>query len=84
MAINFCPDCGTTLAGPRKFCKTCRLSFSGDDKLGTSVPMVVNNLSQDHQKLQSSDNNALPLFLVGFGLFLLSILLVTPIFLPGI
>jgi len=83
MTINFCPECGTTLAGPRKFCKVCRLSFSGDKNLGMSVPVVVNNQIENRPNMES-DNGALPLFLVGLGLFFLSILLVTPIFLGGV
>ena len=83
MSTNFCPDCGAVLAGPRKFCKNCRVSFSVDERLGKSAPTVVNSLPQNLQKEASGDNGALPLFLVGLGLFFFSILLVTPLFFAG-
>ena len=83
MAVIFCPECGTTLAGPRKFCQNCRLSFSGDKNLGMNIPVVVNNQTGNRPNEEGGDNGALPLFLVGLGLFFLSILLVTPLFLAG-
>ena len=51
--------------------------------MGTSVPVVVNNQIENQPNI-GSDNGALSLFLVGLGLFFLSILLVTPFFLVGV
>ena len=84
MSTNFCPDCGTVLAGPRKFCKNCRISFANDKKIRRQIPIVVNTERESNQGGDGGDNNALPLFLVGLGLFFFSILLITPIFFAGI
>ena len=84
MSTNFCPECGTALAGPRKFCKHCRVSFSSDKKIGRQIPLVVNTGNEHNQVGDEGNNNALPLFLVGLGLFFFSILLITPIFFAGI
>ena len=84
MSTNFCPDCGTVLAGPRKFCTNCRVSFSNDKKIGRQIPIVANTERDSSQSGDGGSNNALPLFLVGLGLFFFSILLITPIFFAGI
>ena len=83
MVMHFCPDCGTTLAGPRKFCKVCRLSFSDSIGVSNNMPVVIKNTDADSVKVNDSSGTALSLFAIGAGLFFFSILLVTPIFFFG-
>ena len=83
MVMHFCPDCGTTLADPRKFCKVCKLSFSNSVGVGDSMPVVVKNTDANSVKKNDSSGNALALFAIGAALFFFSILLVTPIFFFG-
>ena len=82
--MHYCPDCGTTLAGPRKFCKVCRLSFSDSAGLGDSMPVVVKNTDANSVKENDSSGTALSLFMIGVGLFIFSLILITPIFFAGI
>ena len=84
MVMHFCPDCGTTLAGPRKFCKVCRLSFSDSIGVSDSMPVIVKNTDANSVKESDNSGNALALFAIGAGLFLFSLILVTPIFFAGI
>ena len=84
MVMHFCPDCGTTLAGPRKFCKVCRLSFSDSIGVSNNMPVVIKNTDADSVKVNDSSGTALSLFAIGAGLFFFSLILITPIFFAGI
>jgi hypothetical protein len=41
--MKFCPDCGTKLAGPRKFCTDCKKIYSKDPQIVSSAPTQYSN-----------------------------------------
>tara|TARA_B100000029_G_scaffold375887_1_gene370370 strand:- start:64 stop:555 length:492 start_codon:yes stop_codon:yes gene_type:complete len=67
--MKFCPDCGTKLAGPRKFCTSCKRIYSTDQKIVSSSPIHESdkirewregNVKKDYDVAKSLDNRSNP------------------------
>lgn len=54
--MNFCPDCGNKLAGPRKFCTTCKKVYATDQNILSSSPIQDSNRLKEWREGSAKKN----------------------------